>query len=192
MGFLEENKWYWNLLWRRQLFQWELEQLEDLLNLLEAVILSYNNEDKTWSSFDKHGEFSVKSFSLACYNENSLMCDEQQIPSVWRGVAPPRDELLLWFILKGRLNTRSRLKTLRILNIDGEDGLCPFCKEEEESIAHLFLHCKFSWRIWMDVINWWGSQIPMAYSPTEWFIIWSEACLKLVFRGVLVPLGSSK
>jgi hypothetical protein len=99
MGFLEENKWYWNLLWRRQLFQWELEQLEDLLNLLEALILSYNNEDKTWSSFDKHGEFSVKSFSLACYNENSLMCDEQQLPSVWRGVAPPRAELLLWFIL---------------------------------------------------------------------------------------------
>jgi hypothetical protein len=29
----------------------------------------------------------------------------------------------------------------------------------------------------MDVINWWGSQIPMAYSPTEWFIIWSEACV---------------
>ncbi|MCI26266.1 hypothetical protein A2U01_0047461, partial [Trifolium medium] len=46
MGFLEENSWHWNLVWRRQLFQWEYDQVEDMLNLLEAVILSNDSNDK--------------------------------------------------------------------------------------------------------------------------------------------------
>ncbi|WJX88451.1 hypothetical protein P8452_70539 [Trifolium repens] len=42
MGFWEENLWHWNLLWRRQLFQWEIDQLHDFVKLLEAVTLSIN------------------------------------------------------------------------------------------------------------------------------------------------------
>jgi hypothetical protein len=41
MGFWEENLWHWNLLRRRQLFQWEIDQLHDFVKLLGAVTLSW-------------------------------------------------------------------------------------------------------------------------------------------------------
>ncbi|KAK2405146.1 Acyl-CoA N-acyltransferase with RING/FYVE/PHD-type zinc finger domain-containing protein [Trifolium repens] len=96
MGFWKDNLWHWNLLWRRQLFQWEVDQLHDLIKLLEAVILTVNTDDKLWWHFDYKGEFSVKSFSKACSSERRLDEDDRIIPSVWRGVAPPRAALLLW------------------------------------------------------------------------------------------------
>jgi hypothetical protein len=127
MGFWKDNLWHWNLLWRRQLFQWEVDQLHDLIKLLEAVILTVNTDDKLWWHFDYKGEFSVKSFSKACSSERRLDEDDRITPSVWRGVAPPRAALLLWFVLRGRINTRSRLKwCCRLVHLV-QFEVCSFC-----------------------------------------------------------------
>jgi hypothetical protein len=97
----------------------------------------------------------MKSFSKECWRERNLYLDDWTIPSVWRGVAPLRAELLMWFIMRGRINTRSIPKRLHIVSDDGVECRCPFC-EEEETIEHLFLHCNFSWKVWMDVLKWWN------------------------------------
>jgi hypothetical protein len=54
-----------------------------------------------------------------------------------------------------------------------------FCEEEEETIEHLFLHCNFSWKVWMDVLKWWNVFLPMAASHVNWF----EALLGVLSGG---------
>jgi hypothetical protein len=35
-------------------------------------------------------------------------------------------------------------------------GLCPLCKQTEESSNHIFVHCRFTIRIWELLKNWCG------------------------------------
>ncbi|KAK2408860.1 hypothetical protein QL285_044338 [Trifolium repens] len=121
----------------------------------------------------------MKSFSKECWRERNLYLDDWTIPSVWRGVAPSRAELLMWFIMRGRINTKSILKRLQIVSDDGVESRCLFCEEEEETIEHLFLHCNFSWKVWMDVLKWWNVFLPMAASHVNWF----EALLGVLSGG---------
>ncbi|XP_047978516.1 uncharacterized protein LOC125220390 [Salvia hispanica] len=52
-------------------------------------------------------------------------------------------QLLVWFILQGRLNTKERLFRFGLHGI--EDNLCVFCKEEPETVDHVIFGCS-----WMD------------------------------------------
>ena len=35
-----------------------------------------------------------------------------------------------------------------------DTSLCTFCGEDEESLEHLFLHCRFSKNFWMQIVSW--------------------------------------
>jgi hypothetical protein len=56
------------------------------------------------------------------------------------------------------------------LNILGahEAALCShsvICRTTEETLHHVFLHCKFSWKIWMKALQYYGGrsiEMPMA------------------------------
>ena len=65
-----------------------------------------------------------------------------QFKGVWCGLVPHRVEMLTWFIIMGRLNTKDRLKKLNIIR-DGE----VFCQEDLKIIHHLYFSCQFSWAI---------------------------------------------
>jgi len=43
---LQNNVWNWELEWRRTLFQWELEQIQMLVDNLSTNILRIDKEDK--------------------------------------------------------------------------------------------------------------------------------------------------
>ncbi|KAL4276601.1 hypothetical protein AHAS_Ahas20G0223500 [Arachis hypogaea] len=62
---------------------------------------------------------------------------------MWKGLVPPRVELLVWFALVGRVNTKERLCRLGIVN--NEDNMCALCNTNVENVHHLFLACEFSW-----------------------------------------------
>jgi len=35
-----------------------------------------------------------------------------------------------------------------------ESKLCVFCGSHEETVVHLFLHCKVTSKVWREVMNW--------------------------------------
>ncbi|XP_057760238.1 uncharacterized protein LOC130980595 [Arachis stenosperma] len=73
-GFWDGLEWKWNFQWRRQLFQWELDlvnQLYETLRLVETL-----PED------------------IASYSFTRI---------VWKGLVPPRVELFIWFDVHGCL-----------------------------------------------------------------------------------------
>ncbi|RYR54064.1 hypothetical protein Ahy_A06g029317 [Arachis hypogaea] len=68
------------------------------------------------------------------------------ISTIWRGYAPPRVELFVWFVLVGRVNTKERL--CRLVVIGQEDNLCVLCEKEKEHMFHLFISCEYLWQVW--------------------------------------------
>lgn len=130
------------------LFQWETEQFEALMGGLKELHLSQLPQVKAWWS--RSGELS-----------------NQRVTQ--KGLTPPRAELLAWFILQGKLNTRDRLIRLNLLWAN--EASCPFCSSVEVLIRHLFLHCKFTWSLWTGMMGWWGIQLPITNTCEEWLDI---------------------
>ncbi|XP_016206743.1 uncharacterized protein LOC107647138 [Arachis ipaensis] len=119
------DKVIWNFQWRRELFQWELELVNQLHERLRPVKLSSG-----YTSGDLSAEITSYSFTS----------------SIWKGFVPPRIELFGWFVLVGRVNTKEQLTKLGV-NILG-DSMCVLCTNELESVEHLFLRCEVTWQVW--------------------------------------------
>ena len=129
--------WHWNLLWRRNLFVWKL-QLEKQLDevLAQAGFKSDSNDRRIWC-LQNSGTFSTNSFTEAVVK---LQVGDQELfkhaAKVWCKIAPPKVELLVWFLVLGKLNTKDRFASFNIIN--GAETMCVLCNEKEECIKHLF------------------------------------------------------
>ncbi|KAK8665844.1 hypothetical protein V6N13_006002 [Hibiscus sabdariffa] len=57
---------------------------------------------------------------------------------VWPNLAPPRVEAFVWRAVHGKVEVSKRgCSNLNSL-------ACPLCNEVDETVSHLFCHCKFS------------------------------------------------
>ena len=61
VGVWEEDRWIWTLRWRRARFQWEFEQVDELLRSIASVNLSREVKDTHIWEGEILGVFSVKS-----------------------------------------------------------------------------------------------------------------------------------
>lgn len=66
---------------------------------------------------------------------------------IWDMRCPNKIQILLWKCLHNKLPTRSYLNHIG-LNID---PTCPVCKEENESIKHIFTNCKAVLNYWTKI-----------------------------------------
>lgn len=103
---------------------------------------------------------------------------------IWLGLAPPpRVQIFVWCVLKGRVVTRTTLKMRGLLN--QED---PICETEEEDVDHLFLHCPLACYLWNNFANLfkvpWVFDRTCAGSLESWFISRLTPRLKLAWNTV--------
>ncbi|KAE8721604.1 putative pentatricopeptide repeat-containing protein [Hibiscus syriacus] len=89
---------------------------------------------------------------------------------VWQGLVPPRVEVFLWQLSLNKVAVRGELKK-RGVHL-GEDSLCPFCNQAEESVQHLFIYCQFSWVLWNRIIAYWGIKLALPTDPSSILISW--------------------
>ena len=138
--------WHWNLTWSGNFFEWELDHLYQLQGLLDQVCLIDDQFDKVWWSFDNSINYSIRSFIEKIYEHQCGDTQDSIIYSrIWHGLVPPKAELLLWFVIKRRLNTKDRLRSFNLLRL--EDCRCVLCSDAEESLSHLFFTCPFAWKV---------------------------------------------
>lgn len=57
-------------------------------------------------------------------------------------------------MIQSKVATRAFLVNRGLINEN--EGYCIFCNENEESVNHLFVHCKYSWKVWCFCLEWWG------------------------------------
>ena len=84
-------------------------------------------------------------------------------------MAPPRAQLLVWFVLHGRLNTKERLFRFRFPQV--EDELCVFCGED----YHIIFGCRLSSSLWYFGCKCWNLAFCLPKDPMACFLTWMDA-----------------
>jgi len=145
MGWFEGRVWRWTLSWKRELTGDAQQELVELQALLAYHHPERNERDTMqWGTKET---FTVKELVL---RTNKLLKAEavfdNLVCTVWKNIAPPKVEFMLWLALLGKLNTRDLLVKKGVL--PSHENVCSFCTQQPEDINHLLLKCQCSWSIW--------------------------------------------
>ena len=96
--------------------------------------------DRTTWRFDSTGGSSVKSFTAEVSSRQIGFVETQHFfVNIWKGLAPPKVEMLVRFAVLGRVDTVDRLKKFNI--VQQANSRYVLCNHFEESCDHLFLRC---------------------------------------------------
>lgn len=134
---------------------WEMMQLlNSLLDILKNCNIVQDTHD-SWCWLGITGSpYSVK--TAYC----RLTCETAQNGSklykfLWDKAIPLKVGAFCWRSILDRVPTYSNL-SIRGVQFDGRSQFCCFCKNNVESVTHLFISCNFSYFVWMSVYNWTG------------------------------------
>jgi len=153
MGMLEGYEWIWFFSWIRPLRGQNIGLLDQLYAILSTVHLDKDGEDRLIGKDNKKWRFSVKSL-CGLLSPNPYTNSGFSFAGIWKGIVPPKVEILCWIAIINRINTRCILAKKGILDIS--ESNCPICLAEEESVDDILLHCHKHWIIWSKIIKWWG------------------------------------
>lgn len=112
----------WNLLFRRSLYDWEMEEVEVLMQRLQGIVLKQNINDILIWSWSAGLCFLVKSmylqWKLINFTRNAAL------DKVWKNISPPKVEIFTWLALQDRVASRSAMLYTNMLH-EGQSTLCP-------------------------------------------------------------------
>ena len=122
--------------------------------VLDQVRLNKESADlKIWKS-DRSGGFSRKSALVALQSDDDLQ-DFQFYKFVWKSGIPTRIKFFAWSLCLEKINTYDvfqRKRSFQYLS----PSWCVMCKQDQESILHLFLQCEFTRMLWLKVFSEFG------------------------------------
>lgn len=105
-------------------------------------------------------------------------------------MAPPGVQFLGWLIWKGRVKTTDFLQSIGVLS-SSSSNVCPFCKDQPESLNHIFLLCSGIWESWTELLLWWDLKWATPASILDLLHWWlGFKCKKIIMKlWNLVPLA---
>lgn len=175
----------WDLQFRRRLYDWEVEILTELCQILdnsgvEATVGS--NDTLIWKA-NSSGVFSIKSM-YELVNSQAILSNTAY-DLIWRNVAPYRIQCFGWLVHLGKIKTSKYLLNIGIIQNVNEAN-CKFCGMHSESLDHLLLHCENAWNVWSHILLWWGIQ-----SMVELLLWWNSRSMKPKKKIIwdCIPLG---
>ncbi|GAU17441.1 hypothetical protein TSUD_233190 [Trifolium subterraneum] len=149
VGNLVEGRWQWNLLWRRERFQWEEDQYHDFVDVIASFIPLDNHDKWLWLGDGIQG-FTAN--SAYCQLENNVSNRRILVPveefvfkRIWKCAAPSKVRAFVWQLLLNRVQTKDNLLKRKMLQIDQQ--MCVLCGRNTETAVHLFLHCDVAAKI---------------------------------------------
>ena len=122
-------------------------QFIELWSLLSHINISQDVHDTIIWKLSPNGEYSAKSAYKAQFMGAILTPMNKVIWKVW---APPKVKFFAWLAIQNRVWTTDRLERRGMQNC----GLCPLCKREFESAAHLFYRCRYTMRLGRLIRDW--------------------------------------
>ena len=170
MGQWEGNTWFWNLRWRRFLYDWELDDVRSL-----QLICEHNGPKQGTENSVLWNRSQITSYPTKCIHESFNNSLGAQIPKslvsiVWQRFIPPRARLTVWMAFKEKLKTGDLLVEKGI--IGPQYARCPFCCSELESNSHILFTCRFAWSTWMEILKWWNLSGPLHSTFSKFSIQW--------------------
>jgi hypothetical protein len=112
----------------------------------EVQLVEGTPDDITWK-FTNSGSYTMAPAYKAQFEG---IIDSFMIDAVWKNWAPPKHKLFAWHILHNRVWSADRLHNHGWPNY----GNCQLCKREPKTMAHLFIKCRYTIRVWNSLISW--------------------------------------
>ena len=142
------------LVWKRELTQEELQQVDVLAILLADQHPLPDQQDSLYWKGKK--VFKTKVLQQMMHVDIAVEV-ESLVCTVWMNLVPPKVEIFMWLALLGRVNTREMLCKRGILQEN--QNIYTFCSTHSESLDHILMNCRFSWEVWCIIANDLGQQI---------------------------------
>lgn len=164
------GKWEWKLEFRRRFFDWEVEQYQSFLNLINSFVSSGTYDLLFWKG-DAMGMFSVK--GLCCALEDKWFQEAGWVVSrPIRKMVPAKVTTFMWQLQKNRVATKANLLDRGISLPDS--GCCSLCFTNIETASHLFLHCNSVWAAWCAILCKEGVSWAVPKAMNELLLEWRE------------------
>ncbi|GKU91338.1 hypothetical protein SLEP1_g5225 [Rubroshorea leprosula] len=168
MGRWEDNKWVWNLPWRRTPHSWEQDSMQDFNKLLKETNLTIGKEDTwTWER-DQLGDYSTSSRYTALVQHQPSPY-RKVFEKIWNPLIPHKVYGFTWLLLLDRIPSKFNLLKRGLIK-EMEAVKCSLCGRNVEESNHLFLHCSITAKIWSMCFEWWGFSTAIAGSCWDSFI----------------------
>jgi len=150
-GKWKNDKWEWNLGWRREWFEWEKNLFQSFMVDLERINIDSRRVDSLQWMDGEDKEYTVKS----AYEKMQGICNGEQLlvfQSLYGGLKLFHHRFFFaWRVMLKGVPTKVNLRHRRVLlNNYG----CALCGEQEESVSHLFFDCKVASKVWNMCNNW--------------------------------------
>ena len=141
----------WDLQFFRHVHDRELGDLATLTTILEQVHLNEDLADtRTWEP-DNSGSFSSKSAFRVIQGDRGIQ-DFQFYKDIWKSRIPSRIKFFAWTLSLGKINTHDILQKRRAFQCLSPSWYV-MCKQEQETLSHLFLHRGFARTLWSKVFS---------------------------------------
>jgi hypothetical protein len=147
----------WRLIWRRRLFVWEENLMDELLVVINRISPSDDTDRWGWKP-ENDAIFTAKSVYKLVSNLSNLEGLDAQwhakiFTGIWKSPTPSKVCGFVWQLLHNRIPTKSNLVSRRII-VAGEDSRCVLCGVEIETADHLFLYCNVAKQVWFEIFTW--------------------------------------
>lgn len=175
LGQWHEGRLDWNLSWRRQFFEWEHEQKEQLIDIILPACPQREGKDVWEWTLEGSRSFSSQSTygwlqQIGQSSDWRGEVDTSIFQQFWKTKAPPKVLAFSWKVLRGRVPTRQNLLRRLVLGMS-QDLSCALCEEEMESLNHLFVHCRSVLRVWSKVYQWLGLDVVILPDIVELYLL---------------------
>lgn len=177
----------WNLSFRRPFNDWDIPRLIDFIKKLEQFKGTSNNQDRLEWLGQGQGRFSVRG-AYRKFNPYNNQIDNWPWKLIWKVKILYKVSCFTWLLAKQAVLTQENLMK-RGFQLSPR---CFLCKEEVETVNHLFLHCRTRNQIWrtftgMKGLNWvmprkieqalkiWSSYANIVFYKDRWKMI--PACI---------------
>ncbi|XP_019234325.1 PREDICTED: uncharacterized protein LOC109214820 [Nicotiana attenuata] len=159
----------WNTLFRRNVNDWELEELLTLLARLEECMLDTQSADRLKWGNSKEGIYSVKAGYTHLHAQNDLI-NNWPWKLIWRTKLPTKVICFTWIAIREACLTQDNLlkRSFQIPN------RCYMCRQAAETTNHLLLHCSVVYDIWCMFYSIFGLSWVMPQSTKEAVEVWSS------------------
>ncbi|OVA00072.1 Reverse transcriptase zinc-binding domain [Macleaya cordata] len=140
----------WDLGFRRDINDWEVEELSNLLSALEVVHLDDEEEDRLIWKPESDGEFKVSSFNKILM---TIRLDPNPVFNIiWEAPIPYKVCFFSWEASLHKIHTQDRLQRCGITLVNR----CHMCKRACETVLHLLFTCDFASKVWSEFLNLFG------------------------------------
>ena len=180
---LQENRWLQDINLPAVLSSQTIQQLLQVWERVSQITLDTSAADEIIWRLNSRGEYTAKS-AYELQFIGSTVTDYNR--TIWKTSAPPKCKQFAWLAIQNRIWTSDRLQVRGWPN----QGLCPLCKQANETVLHLLAECRYSRMVWNLISDWSGCAAlkPSLWSPSlniaDW---WSTVC----YLGQLPPRATA-